>query len=91
LAEGKVGAVCPTKTEMRKKKKVAGGRTTCVHVRAAKASPELLGNIFQIASCGGAHSKVFNFVIAKISVTTEITEFRKIRPKFRRNFVETST
>jgi len=32
-----------------------------------------------------AWSKVFNFVIAKISATTEITEFRKIRPKFCRN------
>jgi len=30
--------------------------------------------------------KVFNFVIAKIFATTEITEFREIRPKFRRNF-----
>jgi hypothetical protein len=30
-------------------------------------------------------TKDFNFVIAKISVTTEITEFRKIRLKFRRN------
>jgi hypothetical protein len=31
-------------------------------------------------------TKDFNFVIAKISVTTEITEFREIQPKFRRNF-----
>ena len=31
-------------------------------------------------------TKVFNFVIAKISATTEITEFREIRLKFRRNF-----
>jgi hypothetical protein len=31
-------------------------------------------------------TKDFNFVIAKISVTTEITEFREIRPKFRRIF-----
>ena len=30
--------------------------------------------------------EVFNFVIAKISATTEITEFREIRSKFRRNF-----
>jgi hypothetical protein len=30
--------------------------------------------------------KDFNFVISKISVTTEITEFREIRLKFRRNF-----
>jgi len=30
--------------------------------------------------------KVFNFVIVKISATTEITEFREIRPKFHRNF-----
>jgi hypothetical protein len=29
-------------------------------------------------------TKDFNFVIAKISVTTELTEFREIRPKFRR-------
>jgi hypothetical protein len=33
----------------------------------------------------------FNFVIAKISVTTEITEFREIRPKFRRIFLEIKT
>jgi len=31
-------------------------------------------------------TKVFNFGIAKISVTTEITEIREIRLKFRRNF-----
>jgi hypothetical protein len=31
-------------------------------------------------------SKDFNFVIAKFSVTTKITEFREIRPKFRRIF-----
>ena len=30
--------------------------------------------------------KVFNFGIAKISATTEITEFREIRPKFRQNY-----
>jgi len=27
----------------------------------------------------------FNFGITKISATTEITEFREIRPKFRQN------
>jgi len=34
----------------------------------------------------GVGTKVFNFGIAKISATTEITEFCEIRPKFRRNF-----
>jgi len=38
------------------------------------------------------NSKVFNFGIAKISATTEIIEFREIRPKFRRIFfLEIST
>jgi hypothetical protein len=32
---------------------------------------------------GGFSCKDFNFVIAKISDTTEITEFHEIRPKFR--------
>ena len=36
-------------------------------------------------------TKVFNFGIAKISATTEITEFREIRPKFRQNFLEINT
>jgi alkyl hydroperoxide reductase subunit AhpC len=36
-------------------------------------------------------AKDFNFVIAKISVTTEIIEFYEIRPKFRRFFLEIRT
>ena len=37
-------------------------------------------------SYSAIQAKVFNFGIVKISATTEITEFRKIRPKFRRIF-----
>jgi hypothetical protein len=36
-------------------------------------------------------TKDFNFVIAKISVITEITEFHEIRPKFRQIFLEIRT
>jgi hypothetical protein len=32
------------------------------------------------------HQQVFNFGIAKISPSTEITKFNEIRPKFRRFF-----
>jgi len=35
--------------------------------------------------------EVFNFGITKISVTTEITKFHEIQPKFHQNFLETST
>jgi hypothetical protein len=35
--------------------------------------------------------KDFNFVIAKNLVTTEITEFREIWPKFRQIFLEIRT
>jgi hypothetical protein len=45
---------------------------------SSRAAPLVVG--------GADGAKDFNFVIAKISVTTKITEFHEIWPKFRRNF-----
>ena len=47
-----------------------------------KITLEEIPNLFDFPA------KVFNFGITKNSATPKITEFRKIRPKFRRKFVK---
>jgi hypothetical protein len=50
---------------------------------STESTPSDLGCTIEDRTAEINWSKDFNFIIAKISVTTEITEFREIRPKFR--------